>query len=68
MLLLTRSRKGIPYGIPFLVGDSGSEAGMTFVSGCKPGVAGWRLKPARRGSGRPGWGGYKKEKPAWRRA
>ena len=28
---------------------------------CKPGVAGWRLKPARKGSGRPGWAGITKD-------
>ena len=63
MLLLTRSRKGIPYGIPFLVGDSGSEAGMTFVSGCKPGVAGWRLKPASEGGAEDPAGWVKKRSP-----
>ena len=26
------------------------------MGGVSRGVAGWRLKPARRGSGRPGWG------------
>jgi len=28
-----------------------------------PGVAGWRLKPARKGSGRPGWEGIKRRYP-----
>ena len=45
----------------FLIEDSGTEAGMTFWA--KPGVAGWRLKPARKGSVRPGWGGVKKKEP-----
>ena len=36
-------------------------AGMTNqgVDWASPSVAGWRLKPAREGSGRLGWGGLK---------
>jgi len=40
------------------------ELTIGWIGWVSPGAAGWRLKPARRGSGRPGWGGDKKAKPA----